>query len=308
MALVSLALLLAAGLEAGARFIVPQRSSEERRVTHEWQEAMTRRTAGPAQVLLVGNSLLGAGVDLDLLHHLLGHDLRVKRLLIENTAFYDWYYGGRRLFAEGAECDYFAVVLSPRQLISNGIDGDYFAHHLMRLSDLWGVARSTRAGGDTWASMALARISAFWGLRRGIRNWVLETLIPHMKVLAQALAPRDSRRPSPQEVRALAADRLHRLAQVATVGGARLVLIIPPLLADEGLVQAVEDAGRRVGVSVVVPIRPGELPNNCFSDAFHLNPTGAGRFTARLATSLRALVPPGSSRPSPDPSLHPPPD
>jgi len=52
--------------------------------------------------LLVGNSLLLYGVDLDRLHELTSGRMQIYPIFLEATGYYDWLYGLRRLFRQGS--------------------------------------------------------------------------------------------------------------------------------------------------------------------------------------------------------------
>jgi hypothetical protein len=284
--LLGVAIALGAGLELAARYVVPAVSKVEGDVLRDYRTALAASEPGRRTILLVGNSLLGSGVDPVALQRRMGDDVRLKRFVVNSTVYYDWYYGARRIFADGARCDYLVVMLSPSHLASNSVYGDYFANHLMRPGDLLDVASAVHATRDRTASMALGAFSDFWADRAHLRNWVLQTTIPKMERLAELLAAGPPPATDPDTLYRTALDRLARLRSVADANRATLILVIPPALRGEDLVAAVEAAGRRAGVTVLVPIRPGALAPEYFSDGFHLTEAGRVLFTERLAIAL----------------------
>ena len=86
---------------------------------------------------MLGNSLLNAGIRFDEAHALLLPEIDARRLMVFDTTYYDWYYGIRRLYAEGVRPDVVILVLTPRQLTISKIRGNYFAYHLMRMADVF---------------------------------------------------------------------------------------------------------------------------------------------------------------------------
>lgn len=80
-------LLLFLGVELGARLGLPRLSQIERRVSRELQEVYSLQD--DRAILLLGNSLLGTGVDLKVLASQLGDERPILRLYIENTRYLD---------------------------------------------------------------------------------------------------------------------------------------------------------------------------------------------------------------------------
>src|SRR5271168_369303 len=102
-AAVAIFVLLLCAFEAATRVGFTRVSAIESRTYTEYRGALAVR--GSKSVLLLGNSLLLEGVDLDRLRALLQPEMTPRRFVIEQTNFPDWYYGIRRLLAEGSRPD-----------------------------------------------------------------------------------------------------------------------------------------------------------------------------------------------------------
>jgi len=97
-------------MEAFAVYGVPRLSRTEQRVKDEYHAALALRESTPT-VLFVGNSLLLANVDLSVVGPALQPRWQSRRLAVESTSYADWYFGLRRLFAEGARPDTVVLML-----------------------------------------------------------------------------------------------------------------------------------------------------------------------------------------------------
>ena len=105
-----------------------------------------------------GNSLLLEGLDLPRAQQALASRYSVSRFVVEQTQYLDWYYGIRRLLAEGARPSILVMTLPTGHLISDGTRGEYFAHYQMQAGDIVEVARA--------ANLDMTTASNFW-----FANW-----------------------------------------------------------------------------------------------------------------------------------------
>ena len=285
------------GLEISARRIYPSHSAIAARIFSDLDASLQLRhsaASGPRTMLVVGNSLLLNGVDREQLRRLAGADgVSISLLPIENTAYLDWYFGLRRLLAEGSRPDIVALCLTPRQLVSRATDGEFFARNMMRASDILLVKQA--AGLDLTATSAylVANYSAWMGSRAGIRNWIKSQAIPGMDELAPYFPERAGPMPPARVVQDVAMHRLADLSGLCATAGCRVLLIVPPVASSsayDSLESVVQQAAYDTGVAFVMPIAPGELPADMFADGFHLNARGAAVFTPTLARSLSAVA------------------
>jgi hypothetical protein len=260
----------------------------ERRRQTEYQTALTSRVASAnqrASVLVVGNSLLLEGVNFPQLKQDLGPEVDLRRVVIENTFYLDWYYGLRRMFKMGARPDVVVVVLNPIQLTSSSFDGDYSAHLLVDRSDLLGFARDISADRNETSSLVLANLSSFYGTRAEIRTWILGNILPGLPHLFRS-APSVPKGVAFADV---VSRRLAQLQELCTQQGARLVVVLPPARLNTGADVVLQTAAA-TGVKALSPIAPGVLPSSDYSDNFHLNSHGAGKFTPALAAGLKEVL------------------
>jgi hypothetical protein len=298
-ALLGMLMVVSACIELGCRFAIPRVSRIERRMETEHAALLAAGESSPQSVraFVIGNSLLGEGLRFEDARRNLQPEIDLKRFLVEDTCYFDWKYGLRRLLAEGARPDVVVMVMTARQLISPRIRGDYFAYHLMTLGDLPAVAGETDASNTRTGDLAFGNLSAFGGMRSELRKLFASALVPDLQHLtslmtAQSVSPMD-----PNVVCGESARRLFELKQLLQQYNSRFILVIPPegTKASETMASAVQEAGTRASVSVLVPVVPGSLPARLFADGFHLNEQGARVFTPNFVESLRAEILPKMS-------------
>ncbi|HVI09891.1 MAG TPA: hypothetical protein VND65_16510 [Candidatus Binatia bacterium] len=292
-ALLAVLIVFAVSVEGLTHYWFGRVSRIERRREQEYRGALAVRSGknrNAESILVVGNSLLLEGVNFPELQRDSGDGVEFTRLVVENTSYLDWYYGLRRLFKKGAQPDWVVLVLNPTQLTSDATDGDYTAHLLLAHDDLLKLAADVRADRNRTSSLALANLSFFYGNRAEIRSWILGKILPDFENLTHSLHSSTGVVPKRNSSQ-LASRRLVQLRETCQRHGVRPVVVIPPATADAGASELVQ-AAEGTGVSVVVPIAPGTLPRSDFSDNFHLNSSGAGKFTPVLAANLKRVFSP----------------
>lgn len=279
-------------LEIVMRTVVPRISQVERRHIMDRQAASTLARAGQdnvKSVLVVGNSLLQQGIDRPLLANTTAPKHRVVVYPVENTTYWDWYFGLRRLLREGAAPDVVVLCLNLRQALADTTNGEGFAHSLMWIGDLVSVTKASNLDLTGASNYFFANISAWLGGRSFIRNWVLEKWVPDANTLVQYFAPAGPGRSS-QDSRAeksrVLLQRLGALRDLCEAAGTHFVFLIPPSASGEDVTTEIQQLAAQAGILVMVPFRAGELDASAFSDGFHLSADGAKRFTARFAHSI----------------------
>lgn len=288
----SLCALFCAAVEFTTAHFFGRISRIEKRRESEYRAALAihAASAGPHKpvILVAGNSLLLQGVNFPQLQQEVGPQIELHRSVFENTFYFDWYYGLRRMFRAGARPNIVALVLSPGQLTSNAIDGDYSALMMVDHKDLLRFANDIGADHNRMSVLALDNISYFFGARAEIRSWILGKLLPDLPVLTQHFHYKGSA-PETSAMEEIASQRLSQLRRLGQRYGVNLILVLPPSIQDEGTAAVLKSASS-LGMSVLDPISPGSLPASDYSDGFHLNAQGAFRFTPALAATLRGLV------------------
>jgi hypothetical protein len=240
-----------------------------------------------ATILVVGNSYLDVGVNRERLQQEISPAYSAAYLPIQGTTYWDWYFGLRRLFAEGSRPAIVGVCLSTRQLISDATFGEPFAHTLMLESDILRVKQESHLDNTTMSDYFFANFSSWLGHRGEIRNWILRKSGPNIADLVSYFRDRPPAPPLSDAVVGRALQRLRLLNQLSSENGARFFFLIPPTLDVQDASNALQAAAAKEGMVVVLPFQHAELPPSGFrEDQEHLNPTGAALFTERLGPAL----------------------
>jgi hypothetical protein len=278
-----------ATLETVTRAGLSRISRIQSRISADLKVARSIRQNSPGQpqtALVVGNSLLLEGVDRESLKRDVAPKYLVDLTPIEGTWFEDWYFGLRRIFAEGARPTFVVFCLSTTQMMSRATDGEYFAYYLMQGSDLFAVKREAGLDNTTTSAYFFAHFSKWLGSRDQIRNWLTRKIMPSLDQLVDHFAPRASPLPPRDRVVDVILPRLIDLNALCDLYGARLVVVIPPSLgADDGSTE-VRTSAARYDIAVLVPLKASEVAASDFRDGFHLNSQGQAKFTPRLASEL----------------------
>jgi hypothetical protein len=244
-----------------------------------------------SHIAVLGNSLLLEGVDVSLLRTRIGPEYVPVPYFVLATNYYDWFFGLKRLFAEGMRPRYVLLGLSPNQLAAAGTRGDYSARYLFQQSDLWGVIRQTHMDATTASGFLLAHYSEYYSTREVSRGFVLKRLLPGVEdLLHSRLGTFRDPEIDPAVLRPVSADRLTALDQLCRANGSHFVLLVPPSYQKGG--ETIVRAGQDRGVTVLAPVANDEFDASYYeSDGFHLNEKGARVFTERLATALMEELP-----------------
>jgi len=169
-------------LEVAMRTVVTRLSKGQQREIEDRREAVLlkpRTPDGSTSILVVGNSLLLHGIDRARLQQEMGSRYHVVLYPIEGTTYLDWYFGLRRLFAEGARPTMLVLCISVRQLVYYQTAGEGFAHTMMSIADLPAVVRAGHLDMMTASAYFFANPSAWLGGRSSLRNGLLEDPKPH---------------------------------------------------------------------------------------------------------------------------------
>ena len=290
-------------LEVLSNYLLKQYSGTYLRVFQQHVEAVGAHPANPGEpvsVLMVGNSLLLAGVDVDRLQQLTATNLRIYPIFLEATTYYDWLYGLRRLFREGARPQVVVVGLPVSSFLEKGVRQEYAPLMLFDVREVLDASSDLGLDRTATSNLLLEHWSTFWDTRSILRAQVLRHMIPHFENLF-VLAKGKPGIPQGIEFDRLAVSRLQRLRELCEEHGAKLILLIPPTPSSDSVARQMVTASRKVGVETLVPVDPGMLSTRYYeSDETHLNSEGAEIFTSALATYLRNKIVTGETVTSSD--------
>lgn len=284
LAIISLALFCMA-LEAITRFGFSHISRIEGRISNDYELALAIRRGDRPNVLVVGNSLMLEGIDYRELRRSLAGRANAIGFAIEQTQYLDWYYGLRRLFAQGSQPDIVVLCMSADHLITSTIRGDYSAYYLFLLADIPQIRREAGYDLTKTSSLVLARFSLFYAGRSGLRNFMLMRTDPGYAAILQRLAAVKAQFSGDEKIEHIAELRLSALRKECATHHARFMFLLAPAFGT-GEVPLL-NAGLRSHTDVLVPFHLNELGRDKFRDGFHLNATGARMFTDQFAELLK---------------------
>lgn len=263
-----------------------------RRVREQSGEAIRSRRsyAGqPKSVLMVGNSLLLDGVDIARLQTSMSGHLEIYPVFLEGTHYYDWLYGLRRLFRQGARPHVVVVGLGMESVLDNAVRPEspmllFDARDVLDVSAELGLDRTSAV------SLLLSHWSVFWDTRRVVRLNALRRAIPGGRDLFTLLNKTPSG-PIGPEFEAVATSRLKTLRELGERYGAKVVLLIPPWTTSPDAVRQEIAAAQKAELDTLVPVDPLAVPLSFYEpDSIHLNSKGAALFTAALETTLPRTI------------------
>lgn len=289
MATVSLIVLLAlipAIAELGARYLYPRVSHIKKRILSDEREtaSLARSTGNDPSVLLVGNSLLLHALDYPRIKKELAPNIHVVRYVIENTEYLDWYYGLRRLFAEGVRPSKVVLCLNLGQTLSHGVLSSS-PWQLFRAGDLLAIGRDSGMDTTQTSNLMFSHFSEFYADREEIRNYLLNVADPPYANELHRLARRPPIYPPEEEMLRESRARLREIDKLCRDNGVQLVFVIPPSLSNRD--ELLMKAGALEGVAVDMPVAFGSFGPDFYRDHFHLNDKGAAVFTGALVQDLR---------------------
>src|SRR5437016_14496896 len=108
---------------------------------------------------MVGNSLLLNGVDVGRLRQLTSGSMRVYPIFLEGTGYYDWLYGLRRLFRQGARPQVVVVGLEGYSALDSGV-WEESPMMLFDTRDVLGVASDLQLDRTSTSYRVLSHLSA----------------------------------------------------------------------------------------------------------------------------------------------------
>ena len=277
--------------EVLSRVVIPRAGTVEGRIVREHRAVLEPPPPGTRRILAVGNSMLLRGVDFPAFQAGLPSGWDARRFVVEATQYNDWYFGLRRLFQEGLQCDVVMVTLSARSFTGTPVRGGYFARRLMMPGDVFMVSRRLQMTPTQSADLLLSSVSEFQGIRAKVRSSLLLRLIPRMDRLLGGLDGAPIWRPNRVEMRELTRQNLLALQDLAAEHKAQVVLFIPPVRDGPDGAEAAVEAGVEAGIPVLLPIPSGGISRDLFFDDVHMDPAGAAILTPALLRDFLKVLP-----------------
>ena len=292
-ALAAICAVLILVFEMASVYLLKHRSATYARISRQYDEALKMHPAAasePPNVLMVGNSLLLHGVQLNRLQELTSSRMRLCPIFLEATGYYDWLYALHGLFLRGARPQVVVLGVGVNYFLENGVRQDYAPMMFFNGRDTLAVASDLKLDRTATSNLLLAHSSTFWDTRSAIRMQVLNHIVPHLEDLF-SLVNQKPAVPDGREFAEMTIPRLQRLRDLCEANGAKLILLVPPTLDSESAVSKMTAAAQSAGVQVSVPIDPAALSAKFYQpDGMHLNRVGAVLFTSALAKDLPEKV------------------
>src|SRR5260370_6610179 len=292
-ALIVMSVSLIIALEIFSAYLLRHHSVTYARTSRQYEEALKTRPAGPGEplcVLMVGNSLLLHGVELDRLRALTSPSMRIYPVFLEATGYYDWLYALQRLFRQGARPQVVIVGVGVNFFLKNGVRQDYASMLFFDAQDTLAVASDLNLDRTATSNLLLAHSSIFWDTRSVIRTQILNRVVPHLEDLFLLVNPKPEV-PEGGAFKEIAIPRLRRLRELCEEHGAKLILLVPPTLSSESAVSQMSYSARTAGVEISLPIDPAALSAKFYQrDGMHLNSSGSVIFTSALSRDLPERV------------------
>lgn len=290
-----------AAAEALARFWVERTSNVQVIVNREHEEAIhiwPGTSPGRKNLLIIGNSFVGMDLNLDMLRQGLDPGWQVHRYWLYNTSYDDWYFGLRRLFADGSRPDVVAITFAALNWYRTGIRGDYSSPYLFRAQDIPEIGAEAHLDRTEQFNLLVARYSKFYSLRSEIRKVLLQrSLLPRLPEMYSLFQPATGgHHYTSSDLLGAITPRIAKLRQVASEHDAKLILIVPPLpRPDDEYHRELLIAAQRAGVQAIIPLSSADVAPRYFIDDTHLTESGARVFTGKVLPRLREALGESSS-------------
>lgn len=281
--------------ELGIALLIPKVSAIESRVNAEYRGALQVRPGqtGSPTVLVVGNSLLLHAVDMASLQREVGPSLALQRLVVEDTTYWDWYFGLENLLQKGARPDAIIYMLSPRQLTAQYVRGAYSAYHLLSPRQIPRLAAALDMSVNQEAELLIASVSAAYGLRYEYRNVIFSKAVPGADAMADiyARAAQKGRTQAKSDtaINQLIAERFSALNKLCSTYHVATCTFLPaPTLSQEPLTDEAVAIYRTTMPSVPDLHIPHDYAREEFErDGYHMSEKGKAIYTHLLAERLR---------------------
>lgn len=271
-------------LEAGSYARMHRPGGRGRRIATELREAVALRplsAQGKPTVLLLGNSLIREGLDMDALRTQMASQYDVHRLILESTEYPDWRSAMPSLFERGARPSYVVMTISPLQMNSNMPLFLETTHYLLTLHEVLRVSRVNHDGPSDYAMHLLEYASPYWGTRTSAQTAVKDK-IPGYRSLLYAWAEGAAK---PQH---FDAHRMQELEEICRQYNVRLIYAALPSNNPYGDHDAgqIQQAAATYGVPYLRPVADSDLHGDDYTDFIHLSESGRAKFMPVFVPAL----------------------
>lgn len=275
-------------LEAGSYARMHRSDGRGRRIVEELREAVALRPLsadGRPTVLLVGNSLIREGLDMDTVRAQMGGHYDVHRMIVESTEYPDWRYALPSLFERGARPSYVVLTISPLQMNSHMPLFLETTHYLLTPHEVIAMSRAEHGGPSSYAMHLLEYASPYWGTRTSAQT-ALKDKIPGYRSLLYAWV---SGKISPQN---FDAERMQELAEICRQYHVRLVYVALPSNNPNGDHDArqIQQAAEANDVLYLRPVADSDLHGDEYTDFIHLSEAGKAKFMPRFISALTSTL------------------
>jgi hypothetical protein len=271
-------------LEMGSYARMHRGNGRGRRIVEELQEAEALRPLsadGKPTVLLVGNSLIREGLDMDTARAQMHSHYDVHRLIVESTEYPDWRYALPSLFERGARPSYVVLTISPLQMNSHMPLFLETTHYLLTPHEVFAMSRDEHGGPSSYAMHLLEYASPYWGTRTSAQT-ALKDKIPGYRALLYSWAAGTI---APQNFEA---ERMREMAEICRQYHVRLVYAALPANNPNGDHDArpIQQAAEANGVLYLRPVADSELHGDEYTDFIHLSEAGKAKFMPAFISAL----------------------
>ena len=247
---------------------------------------------GGVRVLVLGNSLIRGGLELELFRRELGEQgargVRVERVSPLNTLVGDWYYVFKHHFVDARRVpDVLVVCFAAGHLQDAPIKRTLIARYHSGAVDIPQIFADDVKDFDGRVEFLLSAAFASYAYRTNVSRRVLDALVPHYPESAErinkALRAEADERPGAGQP---TYRRLEKLVRAARGLGVRVILVAMPVgfsyQLDPGVERLAEDAGALLLDTRAVP----GLGADGYDDGLHMNQSGAAVYSRFLAHRL----------------------
>jgi lysophospholipase L1-like esterase len=235
-------------------------------------------------VLIVGNSTLRFGVDVNGLRSKLGPGYECRVLSVDATTYPDWYFGLKELFRKGAQPDYVVIMLPANNVLEFFPVPEFSPYYLIAAHDIPALSHADHLNASAESDVAFEHFSVFFASRNALRAVVKQRLFLGF----ETMATKYMKQKGSARLAAVVTNRMRDLKSLCDSNGTKIVFIVPPTnQPDEAGADRVLALARKAGMPAGMPWPDRVVPPNDYVDGFHLNDVGRDVFTANLANYLR---------------------